>query len=99
MKVFTRRYFLYGIILGSTSFFAVPKSDTYISMVYNGTSSGINTPLGALVCLAHHSSTGVGLRTEHFHGRLRHWYNVFEFNAGRKMREVGGSGSHSLCGK
>jgi hypothetical protein len=42
MKVFARRYFIYGMILSLTSFFAVPKGDTNIRLVYNGTSSGLN---------------------------------------------------------
>jgi hypothetical protein len=47
MKNFARRYLLYGIILISTSFFAVPKGDTYITVVFNGTSSGMNARLWA----------------------------------------------------
>jgi hypothetical protein len=46
-KVFARRYFLYGMILSLTSFFAVAKGATDIRMVYNGTSSGINSHLWA----------------------------------------------------
>jgi hypothetical protein len=42
MKVFARRYFIYGMILSLRSFFAVPKGDTNICLVYNGTSSGLN---------------------------------------------------------
>jgi hypothetical protein len=47
MKVFVRRYFIYGMILSLTSFFAVPKGDTDIRLVYNGTSSGLNAHLWA----------------------------------------------------
>jgi hypothetical protein len=45
MTVFARRYFEYGLILSLTSFFLVSKGDTDIWMVYNGTSSGMNTHL------------------------------------------------------
>jgi hypothetical protein len=47
MTVFARRYFEYGLILCLTSFFSVPKGDTDIRMVYNGTSSGMNSHLWA----------------------------------------------------
>jgi hypothetical protein len=47
MKVFARRYFLYGIILSLTSFFAVLKGGTYIRNIYNGTSLGTNAHLWA----------------------------------------------------
>jgi hypothetical protein len=47
MKVFARRYLLCGMILSLTSFFAVPKGDTDVRMVYNGTSSGMNPHLWA----------------------------------------------------
>jgi hypothetical protein len=47
MKVFARRYLLYGMILRLTSFFAVPKGDTDVRMVYNGTSYGMNAHLWA----------------------------------------------------
>jgi hypothetical protein len=47
MKVFARRYLLYGMILSLPSFLAVPKGDTYARMVYNGTSSVINAHLWA----------------------------------------------------
>jgi hypothetical protein len=47
MKVFARRYFLYGMIFSLTPFFAVPKGDTDIRLVYNGTSSGLNAHLWA----------------------------------------------------
>jgi hypothetical protein len=43
--VFAQRYFVYGIILGLTSCFSVPKGDTDVQMVYNGTSSGMNSHL------------------------------------------------------
>jgi hypothetical protein len=46
-KIFARRYFLYGMILSLTSFFAVAKGATGIRMVYNGTSSGMNANLWA----------------------------------------------------
>jgi hypothetical protein len=46
-KVFARRYFLYGMILILTPFFAVTKGATDIRMVYNGTSSGMNSHLWA----------------------------------------------------
>jgi hypothetical protein len=46
-KVFARRYFLYGMILSLTSFFAIVKGATDIRMVYNGTSSGMNSHLWA----------------------------------------------------
>jgi hypothetical protein len=46
-KVFTRRYFLYGMILSLTSLFAVAKGATDIRMVYNGTSSGMYSHLWA----------------------------------------------------
>jgi hypothetical protein len=45
MTVFARRYLVYGLILSLTSFFSVPKGDTYIRTVYNCTSSGMNTHL------------------------------------------------------
>jgi hypothetical protein len=48
MTVFARRYFVYGFILSLTSFFSVPKVDTDIQMVYNGTSSIMNAHLWAL---------------------------------------------------
>jgi hypothetical protein len=48
MKVFARRYLLYGMILSLTSFFAVPKGGTDFRMVYNGTSSVMNAHLWAL---------------------------------------------------
>jgi hypothetical protein len=47
MKVFVRRYFIYGMILSLTSFFAVPKGDTDIHLFYNGTSSVLNAHLWA----------------------------------------------------
>jgi hypothetical protein len=47
MTVFARRHFEYGLILSLTSFFSVPKGDTDIRMVYNGTSSGMNAHLWA----------------------------------------------------
>jgi hypothetical protein len=47
MKVFARLYFIYGMILSLTYCFAVPKGDTGISMVYNGTASGLNAHLWA----------------------------------------------------
>jgi hypothetical protein len=47
MKLFARRYFIYGMILSLTSFFAIPKGDTGIHLVYNGTSSGLNVHLWA----------------------------------------------------
>jgi hypothetical protein len=47
MKVFARRYLLYGMILSLTSFFPVPKGDTDVRMVYNGTSSRMNAHLWA----------------------------------------------------
>jgi hypothetical protein len=47
MTVFARRYFEYGLILSLTSLLSVPKGDTYIWMVYNGTSSGMNAHLWA----------------------------------------------------
>jgi hypothetical protein len=47
MTVFARRYFEYGLILSMTSFLLVPKGDTYIRKVYNGTSSGMNAHLWA----------------------------------------------------
>jgi hypothetical protein len=47
MTVFACRYFEYGLILSLTSFFSVPKRDTDIRMVYNGTSSGMNARLCA----------------------------------------------------
>jgi hypothetical protein len=47
MKVFARRYFIYGMILSLTSFFAVPKGDTDIRLVYNGTSLGLKAHLWA----------------------------------------------------
>jgi hypothetical protein len=47
MKLFARRYFIYGMILSLKSFFAVPKGDTDIRLVYNCTSSGLNTHLWA----------------------------------------------------
>jgi hypothetical protein len=45
VKVFARRYFIYGMTLSLTSFFAVPKGGTHIWMVYNETSSGMNAHL------------------------------------------------------
>jgi hypothetical protein len=47
MKLFAGRYFIYGIILSLTSFFAVPKGDTDILLVYNGTSLGLDAYLWA----------------------------------------------------
>jgi hypothetical protein len=47
MKVFDRRYLLYGMILSLTSFFAVPKGDIDVRIVYNGTYSGVNAHLWA----------------------------------------------------
>jgi hypothetical protein len=47
MKVFVRRYFMYGMILSLTSFFYVPKGNTDVRLVYNGTSSGLNAHLWA----------------------------------------------------
>jgi hypothetical protein len=47
VKVFARRYLLYGIILSLTSFFAFQKGDIDIIMVFNGTSSGINAHIWA----------------------------------------------------
>jgi hypothetical protein len=47
MKVFVRHYFINGMILILTSLFAVPKGDTDIILVYNGTSSGLNAHLWA----------------------------------------------------
>jgi hypothetical protein len=47
MKVFGRHYFIYGMFLSLMSFFAVPKGDTDIRLVYNGTSSGLNAHLWA----------------------------------------------------
>jgi hypothetical protein len=41
-KLFTRRYFVYGIIWSLTLFFSVPKGETDIRMVCNGTLSGMN---------------------------------------------------------
>jgi hypothetical protein len=38
--VFMRRYFIYGLMLGLTSFFVIMKGATDIRMVYNATSSG-----------------------------------------------------------
>jgi hypothetical protein len=47
MMVFVRYYFIYRMILSLTSFFAVPKGDTYIRLAYNGISLGLNTHLWA----------------------------------------------------
>jgi hypothetical protein len=47
MTVFDRRYFEYGLIPIMKSFFSLPKGDTDIRMVYNGTSSGMNYHLWA----------------------------------------------------
>jgi hypothetical protein len=47
MTIFARRYFEYGLILSLNSLFLVPKVDTYIRMLYNGTSSGMNARLWA----------------------------------------------------
>jgi hypothetical protein len=47
MKVFVRGYFIYEMILSLMSFFAVPKGDTDIRLVHNGTSSGLNAHLWA----------------------------------------------------
>jgi hypothetical protein len=47
MKVFARHYFIYGMILSLMSFFAVPKGDADIRLVYNGTPSGLNVHLWA----------------------------------------------------
>jgi hypothetical protein len=47
MKVFAKSYFIYGMSLSLTSFFAVPKGDTGIRLVYNGTSSGLHSHLWA----------------------------------------------------
>jgi hypothetical protein len=47
MKVFARHYFIYGMSLSLTSFFAVPKGYTDIRLVYNGISSGLNAHLWA----------------------------------------------------
>jgi hypothetical protein len=38
--VFIRRYFIYGLVMSLTYFFAVMKGETDIIMVYNVTSSG-----------------------------------------------------------
>jgi hypothetical protein len=47
MKVFTRIFLLYGMILSLASYFAVRKEDTYVRMVYNGTPSVMNAHLWA----------------------------------------------------
>jgi hypothetical protein len=47
IKVFARCYFMYGMIFSLRSFFAVPKGDTDISLVYNGTLSGPHAHLWA----------------------------------------------------
>jgi hypothetical protein len=47
MTVFARRYLVYGLILSLTSLFSVPKGETDIRMVYNGTSSGMNAHISA----------------------------------------------------
>jgi hypothetical protein len=47
MKVFTRHYFMYCMILSFTSFLAVPKRDRDIGLVYNGTLLGLNSHLWA----------------------------------------------------
>jgi hypothetical protein len=47
MKVFARRYLLYGMVLSLTLFFAVPKGGTSVRMVYNGTSYRMNSHLWA----------------------------------------------------
>jgi hypothetical protein len=40
--VLERRYFIYGLVLSQTSFVAVLKGETYIRMMYNGSSLGLN---------------------------------------------------------
>jgi hypothetical protein len=45
--VLERRYFIYGLVPSLAYFFTVTKVETYISMVYNGTSSGLNQYLWA----------------------------------------------------
>jgi hypothetical protein len=46
--VFVRKYFLYGLVLSLTSFFAIMKGATDNRMVYNATSSRLNNYLWAL---------------------------------------------------
>jgi hypothetical protein len=46
--VLDRRYFIYGMALSLTSFFAVLKGETGIRMVYNGSSSGLTGIFGLL---------------------------------------------------
>jgi hypothetical protein len=47
LKVKERRYFEKGLVTGLTSFFAVPKGEEDIRMVYDGTASGLNEALWA----------------------------------------------------
>jgi hypothetical protein len=60
-KVFARIYFLYGMILSLTSFFAVAKGATDIRMVYNGTSYGMKSHLWSRGLLSQLSATYCGL--------------------------------------
>lgn len=46
-KVRKRRYIRRGVVKNLTDYFAVPKGDSDIRMVYNGTSSGLNDALWA----------------------------------------------------
>jgi hypothetical protein len=98
MTVLARRYFEYGLILSLTSFFSVSKGYTYIWMVYNFTSSGMNTHLWApWVRSSHNLRSKSGFRGGNFHGGFRYWRNVFELHAGGKMRVFGGSAPYALC--
>jgi hypothetical protein len=47
MKMFARRYFIYGMILSLMSFLVMPKGEKNIHLIYNGTSLVLNAHLWA----------------------------------------------------
>jgi hypothetical protein len=92
MKVFSRRYFIYGMILSLTSFFAVPKGYTYIRLVYNGTSLGLNAHIWApWFALPTICALPRALELDTFMANSDIGEMFLKFHVGRKMRETGRS--------
>jgi hypothetical protein len=99
MKVFARRYFIYGMILSLTPFFVAPKGDTDICLVYNGSSSGLNTHLWApLFAVPTICALLRALELDTFMADSDIGEFFFKFHVGRKMHDTGRSGSDTLRG-
>jgi hypothetical protein len=92
MKVFARHYFIYGMILSLTSFFAVLKGDTDIHLVYNCTSSVLDAHFWALwFALPTICALLRALELDTFMADSEIGEMFFKLHVGIKMRETGRS--------